>query len=350
MCKRLETNSMAFQLGVHSYGNTPLRDNGRLGPTSQAIRDVLEAIRLAEEVGLDFFGVGEHHREIMPISSPSSVICAAAAMTGRIGLGSAVTVLATEDPLRVYQQYATAAAVAGDPGRIEITVGRGSGSDAFLTFGYSIEDRDSLFEAKLDLLLAINAAERVSWEGPHRAPLRDVLVVPRANSPMKIRLGSGGSPESSVRAGQLGIPISYGILTGTTEHWAGIAEIYREAGQRAGHDPAALEISVGSHGFISKDGPAAKENFYRYESSVLRTVGRPVPDRAHFEANYASGGMTMVGEPDEIADRLVAFQRKLGHSRQTLAMDHGGIPHRDVLRSIELLGTEVAPRVRAELG
>jgi alkanesulfonate monooxygenase SsuD/methylene tetrahydromethanopterin reductase-like flavin-dependent oxidoreductase (luciferase family) len=207
-----------------------------------------------------------------------------------------------------------------------------------------------LYAAKLELLLAVNAGERVTWDGPHRAlPLRDALVVPRADPPMKIWLGSGGSPESSLRAGRLGIPISYGILNGTAEHWASMAATYREAGQSAGHDPATLEVSIAGHGFVAKDGRAAKENFYRYESSVLKTVGIPVPDQDYFDANYAPGGMTMVGEPNEIADRLIAFQRKLGHTRQILQMDLGGVPHREVLRSIELLGTEVAPQVRAEL-
>jgi len=340
---------MTFHLGVYSFGNTPLLDGAGLGPTSQAIRDVLETIRLAEQVGLDFFGVGEHHHHIMPISSPSSVINAAAAVTTRIGLGSTVTVLSTDDPVRVYQQHATAAALA--PGRVEITVGRGSGTASYPLYGYRLEDRDSLFAAKLDLLLAVNAAEGVTWDGPHRAqPLRDALVVPRADPPMKIWLGSGGSPESSVRAGNLGLPIAYGILNGTADHWARVAAAYREAGQRAGHDPARQEVSVAGHGFVSKDGRAAKENFYRYESSVLKTVGWAVPDRAYFDANYAPGGMTMVGEPSEIADRLIAFQHELGHSRQILQMDLGGIPHREVLRSVELLGTAVAPKVRAELG
>jgi alkanesulfonate monooxygenase SsuD/methylene tetrahydromethanopterin reductase-like flavin-dependent oxidoreductase (luciferase family) len=340
---------MTFQLGVYSFGNTPVQDDGGLAPTSQAIRDVLEAIRLAEEVGLDFFGVGEHHRHIMPISSPSSVINAAAAVTTRIGLGSTVTVLSTDDPVRVYQQHATAAALA--PGRIEITAGRGSGTDSYPLYGYRVEDYDSLYAAKLDLLLAVNANERVTWDGPHRdLPLRDALVVPRADAPLKIWLGSGGSPESSIRAGQAGLPIAYGILNGTAGHWSRIAAAYREAGRRAGHDPGALEISVAGHGFVAKDGQAAKENFYRYESQVLKTVGRPVPERAYFDANYAPGGMTMVGEPGEIAERLIAFQREMGHSRQILQMDLGGIPHREVLRAIELLGTEVAPMVRAELG
>jgi alkanesulfonate monooxygenase SsuD/methylene tetrahydromethanopterin reductase-like flavin-dependent oxidoreductase (luciferase family) len=340
---------MTFQLGVYSFGNTPLQDGEGFGSTSQAIRDVLEAIKLAEQVGLDFFGVGEHHRHIMPISSPSSVINAAAAVTTRIGLGSTVTVLSTDDPVRVYQQHATAAALA--PGRIEITAGRGSGTDSFPLYGYRLEDYDSLYAAKLDLLLAVNADERVTWDGPHRAqPLRDALVVPRADSALKIWLGSGGSPESSVRAGRAGLPIAYGILGGTAGHWARIAAAYRDAGRRAGHDPATLEVAVAGHGFIAKDGRAAKENFYRCESRILKTVGRPVPDRAYFDANYAPGGMTMVGEPSEVADRLIAFQRELGHSRQILQMDLSGIPHREVLRSIELLGTEVAPKVRAELG
>jgi alkanesulfonate monooxygenase SsuD/methylene tetrahydromethanopterin reductase-like flavin-dependent oxidoreductase (luciferase family) len=284
----------------------------------------------------------------MPISSPSSVINAAAAVTTRIKLGSAATVLPTDDPVRVYQQHATAAALA--PGRVEITAGRGH-DDPYPLYGYPLSERDSLYAAKLDLLLAVNAGERVTWDGPHRAqPLRDALVVPRADPPMKIWLGSGGSPESSLRAGRLGLPIAYGILNGTAEHWARVAAAYREAGQHAGHDPATLEVSVAGHGFVASNGRAAKDKFYWCESSVLKTVGRPAPDRAYFDANYAPGGMTMVGDPNEIADRLIAFQRQLGHTRQILQMDLGGIPHREVLRSIELLGTEVAPKVRAELG
>jgi len=344
---------MAFELGVYSFGNTPRLDSGGLGATSQAIRDVLEAIKLAEQVGLDFFGVGEHHTQTMPISSPTSVVNAAAAVTSRIGLGSTVTVLSTDDPIRVYQQHATAAALA--PGRIEITAGRGSSTDSFPLFGYRLEDYDSLYAAKLELLLSANADERVTWDGPHRGgPLRDALVVPRAEVPLKIWLGTGGNPQSSVRAGHAGLPIAYGILGGTARSWARIAAVYREAGRRAGHDPGDLEVSVAGHGFIGKDGRQAKDTFYRYESTLMRAAaaerGFAVPDRAHFEANYAPGGMTMVGDPVEVADRLIAFQRELGHTRQILQMDLGGIPHREVLRSIELLGTEVAPRVRAELG
>jgi alkanesulfonate monooxygenase SsuD/methylene tetrahydromethanopterin reductase-like flavin-dependent oxidoreductase (luciferase family) len=170
---------------------------------------------------------------------------------------------------------------------------------------YSPEERDSVYAAKLDLLLAVIASERVTWGGPHRAqPLSDALVVPRADSPLKIWVGSGGSPESSLSAGHLGLPIAYGVLNGTAEHWARIADGYREAGIRAGHDSALLEVSVAGHGFISANGPAAKENFYRYESSVLRTVGHKVPGRAYFDTNYALGGLTMVGDLDEIVGGL----------------------------------------------
>jgi alkanesulfonate monooxygenase SsuD/methylene tetrahydromethanopterin reductase-like flavin-dependent oxidoreductase (luciferase family) len=342
-----------FELGVYSFGNTPRQADGSLGRTSQAIRDVMEAIALAEQVGLDFYGVGEHHTAAMPISAPASVINAAAAVTERIRLGSTVTVLSTDDPIRVYQQHATAAAISH--GRVEITAGRGSSTDSFPLFGYRLEDYDELYASKLDLLLAAAENERVTWSGPHRElPLQDALVVPRADDPIKIWLGTGGSPGSSIRAGAAGLPIAYGILSGNARHWRRVAELYLEAGRRAGHDESSLEISVAGHGFLHRDGRKAKDTFYRHESAVMTAAaadrGFAVPDRASFEANYAPGGMVFVGDPAEIADRLIEFHRVLGHRRHILQMDLGGMPQADVLNSIELLGTEVLPRVRAELG
>lgn len=215
---------MPFELGVYSFGNTPLRPDGSPGSTGEAIRNLIEAIRLAEAVGLDFFGVGEHHTTNMPVSSPTSVINAAAAVTSRIGLGSTVTVLSTDDPIRVYQQHTTADALA--PGRIEITAGRGSSVDSFPLFGYHLEDYDALYAAKLDLLLTVNRQERVTWKGPFRdVPLEDALVVPRARQPLKIWLGTGGNPESysgaSDGAGRAGLRVpasgSGGLLQNRTE-------------------------------------------------------------------------------------------------------------------------------------
>jgi alkanesulfonate monooxygenase SsuD/methylene tetrahydromethanopterin reductase-like flavin-dependent oxidoreductase (luciferase family) len=344
---------VTFELGVYSFGNVPLRSDGSLGSTADAIRNVLEAIRLAEQVGLDYFGVGEHHTRTMPISSPASVVNAAAAVTTRIGLGSTVTVLSTDDPVRVYQQHATASAISG--GRVDITVGRGSSTDSFPLFGYQLADYDALYAAKLDLLLAVNDSERVTWSGPFRdLPLTDALVVPRAEPKLKVWLGTGGNPESTIRAGVLGMPIAYGILSGDALHWRQLAGLYREAANRAGHDPAGLDISVASHGFVAADGAQAKDTFRRHEGVVMaqaaRDRGFAVPDRSFFDQRYSPGGMVFVGDPGEVADRIVTFQRALGHSRQILQMDLGHLPHRELLASIELLGTEVAPRVRAELG
>jgi alkanesulfonate monooxygenase SsuD/methylene tetrahydromethanopterin reductase-like flavin-dependent oxidoreductase (luciferase family) len=305
---------------------------------------VLEQIRLAEQVGLDFFGFGEHHHPQVPVSSPTSVINAAAAMTSTITLSTAVSVLSTDDPIRLYQQ---AAIVSGD--RVEIIAGRGSSTASFPLFGYDVGDYDRLYADKFGLLMAVNARERVSWESPFRPPLKDGLVVPRPDKPLKIWLGSGGSPDSTVRAGSSGLPIAYGILGGTPEHWSQMAQLYRQSGHDADVDPARQEISVASHGFVGRDGLTAKQSFHRHEVASFALAGRAIPTAwDDVKPNYSPGGMVFAGEPMEIAERIVDLHHHLGHRRQFLQMDIGGMPHREVLASIELLGTEVAPRVRAE--
>jgi alkanesulfonate monooxygenase SsuD/methylene tetrahydromethanopterin reductase-like flavin-dependent oxidoreductase (luciferase family) len=267
---------MTLELGVYSFGNTPTGG----GNTAQAIRNVLEAVHVTEQAGLDFFGFGEHHTPSMPLSSPTSLVNAAAASTRRIGLGTTVTVLSTDDPLRVFQQLATAAAIA--PGRVEVVAGRGSSDITFPLFDLDVRNYDMLYRSKLDLLVAANAHDRVTWEGPQRQrPLTDALIVPRPEQPLKIWLGTGGSPESVLRAVELGLPMFLGILGGT---------------------------------------------------------------------NYHPGGMVFAGGPDEIADRILHLHQLLGHSRQILQMDVGGMPHTTFLKSIELLGTEVLPQIRKELG
>lgn len=210
---------MTFELGVYSFGNTPRTADGGYGTTAQAIRDVLEAVRLAEEVGLDFFGFGEHHTRSMPLSSPTSLVNAAAASTRAIKLGTTVTVLSTDEPIRVFQQLATAASIA--PGRIDLVAGRGSSAITFPIFDLDERDYDMLYGSKLELLLALNGHERVTWSGPHRRrPLDGALVVPRPEQPLRIWLGTGGSPESVLRAVELSLPMFLGILGGTPEHWA----------------------------------------------------------------------------------------------------------------------------------
>lgn len=337
-----------FELGAYSFGVAGRNLEGDTVSTAQAVRNMLEQIRLAEEVGLDFYGVGEHHTATMPVSSPAAVINAAAAMTSRITLSTAVSVLSTDDPIRLYQQMATAQIVSN--GRVEIIAGRGSSTDSFPLFGYELDDYDRLYADKLGLLLAIGENERVSWESPFRPPLEDALVVPRPEKPIPIWLGTGGNPGSTVRAGKAGLPISYGILSGTPQRWGQMGALYRQAADQAGADPATLAISVAGHGLVAADGRAAKQTFFRHESAAYAAHGRFAPlTWEEAEPNYSPGGMVFAGDPSEVADRIIDLHRHLGHTRHFFQMDIGGMPQSEVLSSIELLGTEVAPRVRAEL-
>ena len=330
---------MTFELGAYSFGVAGKNLDGDVVSTAQAVRNMLEQIRLAEQVGLDFYGVGEHHTATMPVSSPASVINAAAAMTNRITLSTAVSVLSTDDPIRLYQQMATAQIVSN--GRVEIIAGRGSSTDSFPLFGYELDDYDRLYADKLGLLLAIGEHERVSWESPFRPPLEDALI----------GIGTGGNPGSTVRAAKAGLPISYGILSGTPQRWGQMGALYRQAAEESGVDPSQLAISVAGHGFIAADGQAAKQTFFRHESAAYAAHGRfAALSWEDAKANYSPGGMVFAGDPSEIADRIIDLHRHLGHMRHFFQMDIGGMPHSEVLASIELLGTEVAPRVRAEIG
>jgi alkanesulfonate monooxygenase SsuD/methylene tetrahydromethanopterin reductase-like flavin-dependent oxidoreductase (luciferase family) len=343
---------MTFELGVYSFGNTPRLPDGGRGPTAQAIRDVLEAIQLADEVGLDFFGVGEHHMATMPLSSPTSVINAAAASTSRIKLSTTVTVLSTDDPIRVFQQLATAAAIA--PGRIEAVAGRGSSTITFPLFDHHENDYDLLYASKLELLMAVNAGENLTWTGPHRTrPLHNVTVVPRPEQPLKIWLGTGGSPESVYRAVELGLPMFLGILGGTPEHWARYGHAYRDAWTQAGHPAEQADIAVAVHGFVADTTATAHATYLDHEQRMmadgLAELGRPAPVRSDRSAAFARGGMVFAGSPDEVADRILHLHSLLGHTRQILQMDVGGLPQREFLHAIELLGTKVLPQIHAEL-
>lgn len=343
---------MGFELGVYSFGNTPRTAGGGHGPTAQAIRDVMEAIRLAEDVGLDFFGVGEHHTRAMPLSSPTAVVNAAAAMTSRIRLSTAVTVLSTDDPIRVFQQMSTAAALA--PGRIEIVAGRGSSPVTFPLFDHDEADYDELFESKLRLLLALNASDVVTWDGPHRTrPLIQARILPRPDEPLRIWLGTGGSPESVYRSVELGLPMFLGILGGTPEHWARYGHAYREAWARSGNPAGNADIAVAMHGYVAATDAEARRTYLEFEGRMfeegMAEIGRVAPPPAARAAAYERGGMVFVGGPDEMAERILHLHGLLGHSRHIIQMDVGGMPQHLVLRAIELLGTRVLPQIRAEL-
>jgi alkanesulfonate monooxygenase SsuD/methylene tetrahydromethanopterin reductase-like flavin-dependent oxidoreductase (luciferase family) len=344
---------MTFELGVYTFGNTPRTTEGGYGPTAQALREALEAVHLAEEVGLDFFGFGEHHTRSMPLSSPTAMVNAAAASTERIKLGTTVTVLSTDDPVRVFQQLATAAAIA--PGRIEAVAGRGSSSITFPIFDYDEGDYDQLYASKFEMLLALNAHEQLTWDGPHRKrPLTEALIVPRPEQPLRIWLGTGGSPSSVGRAVDLGVPMFLGILGGTPEHWAQYGHAYRTAWDQVGHPAEDARIAVAVHGFVGEDDHQAKATYLEHEQRMFATgaaeIGRPGMAPSGREAQMEPGGMVFAGGPNEVADRILHLHQLLGHDRQILQMDVGGMPRTTYLNAIELLGTEVLPQVRKEIG
>lgn len=341
-----------FELGVYTFGNTPRTADDGFGPTAQAIRNALEAVQLAEAVGLDFFGFGEHHTRSMPVSSPTALVNAAAASTGKIKLGTTVSVLSTDEPIRVFQQLATAAAIA--PGRIDIVAGRGSSAITFPIFDLDEHDYDMLFSSKFEMLLELNRHEQVTWSGPHRRrPLHDTLVVPRPEQPLRIWLGTGGSPESVLRAVELGVPMFLGILGGTPEYWAQYGRAYRDAWVKVGHPANAADVAVAVHGFVGEDDREAKATYLEYEARMFQTgaaeIGRPARVPAGRAADLEAGGMVFAGGHDQVADRILHLHKLLGHSRQILQMDVGGISHAAFLKSIELLGTKVLPRIRKKL-
>jgi alkanesulfonate monooxygenase SsuD/methylene tetrahydromethanopterin reductase-like flavin-dependent oxidoreductase (luciferase family) len=289
----------------------------------------------------------------MPLSSPTSLVTAAAASTRRIKLGTTVTVLSTDEPLRVFQQLAAAAAIA--PGRIEVVAGRGSSAITFPLFDLDERDYNMLYASKLELLLAANASERVTWSGPHRRrPLDDTLIVPRPDKPLKTWLGTGGSPNSVYRAVQLGLPMFLGILGGSAEHWARYGRAYRDAWAQTGQPAGAADVAVAVHGFVADDDRTAKATYLEHELRMFATgaaeIGRPGLAPTGRDADYEPGGMVFAGGVNEVTDRIFHLHSLLGHTRQILQMDVGGMPHATFLKAIELLGTEVLPQIRKELG
>lgn len=342
-----------MELGVYSFGDVQ-RDpaTGALGSTAQAQRNLLEAIRLSDEVGLDYFGIGEHHTREMPASAATVVLGAAAATTKNIILGSAVTVLSTDDPVRVYQQFATVDALSN--GRAEITAGRGSSTESFPLFGHSLNDYDDLYAEKLDLLLKLNQDERITWEGKFRPSLDDALVVPRPeNGKLPIWLATGGNPNSTLRAAIAGLPVAYAIIGGQAERFAPLANLYRQAVAQVQVPGADTRISVASPGFVGEDAQAAKDLWWKHYHEAFRALGEirgfPAPQRAGFDRDANGGGALFVGSPEEIAERIVALHGAMGHDRHFFQMDLGQLPQKDFLRSIELLGTRVKPLVDAAL-
>ena len=315
----------------------------------QVMRELMEQAALADEVGLDVFGIGEHHRPDYLVSAPAVVLAAMAERTRRIRLTSAVTVLSSDDPVRVFQDFATLDLISG--GRAEIMAGRGSFIESFPLFGQDLQDYDELFAEKLDLLLRLRERERVSWRGRHRPAIEDRGVYPRpVQDPLPVWIAVGGTPQSVARAGTLGLPLAVAIIGGEPERFAGFVELYREAGRRAGHAPERLKVGINSHGYVADDSRQAADEWYPSHAEVMTRIGRergwPPETRAHFEQSRGPRGALLVGSPQDVIDKILFEHDIFRMDRFLMQMTVGSLPHRQVMRSIELYGTVVAPAVR----
>ncbi|MEO8356894.1 MAG: LLM class flavin-dependent oxidoreductase [Chloroflexota bacterium] len=342
-----------FEIGVYSFVElTPDPVTGRLISATERMQNVLETVELADQVGLDVFGLGEHHRPDFISSAPVVILGAAAARTKSIRLSTAVTVLSSDDPVRVFQDFATLDLIS--EGRAEIMAGRGSFIESFPLFGYDLNDYDELFSEKLELLLKIRESERVTWSGKHRAPMDNLGVYPRPQQEqMPIWIAVGGTPESAVRAGKLGIPMALAIIGGMPERFKPFADLYRESARRAGHAASKMKFSINSHGFIADDSQQAAEDYFPSFQAAMNRIGRergwsPV-SRQQFDESRTLRGSDFVGNPDQVIEKILFQHEIFQHDRFLIQLGLGAIPHQKMMRAIELLGTRVAPVVRKEI-
>lgn len=342
-----------MELGLYSFVEAPGASHGgpRVSP-AQRLRDLLAEAALADQLGLDVFGVGEHHRPDYLASAPAVVLAAIAERTRRVRLTSAVSVLSSDDPVRVFEAFATLDLISN--GRAEIMAGRGSFIESFPLFGYDLGDYDSLFEEKLDLLLRIRAEERVTWSGRHRAAIDGRGVYPRPlQSPLPVWVAVGGTPQSVMRAATLGLPLALAIIGGAPSHFEPVVALYRDRARQAGHDPATTPVGINSHAFLADTSQAAANAFYPSYAEVMSRIGRergwPPVTRGQFEAGRSPQGALFVGSPQQVIDKILAQHAGFGHQRFLAQMSVGTMPHEAMLRSIELFGTEVAPVVRREV-
>ncbi|RDV46851.1 LLM class flavin-dependent oxidoreductase [Leifsonia sp. ku-ls] len=336
-----------LELGIDTFGDVTLDADGAPLPQAQVLRNVVAEGVLADRVGLDFFGVGEHHRSDFAVSAPEVVLAAIAGQTERIHLGSAVTVLSSDDPVRVFQRFATLDGVSG--GRAEVILGRGSFIESFPLFGLDLAQYEELFEKKLALFAELRKQQPVTWSGELRAPLHEQSVYPHVeHGPLKTWIGVGGSPESVVRAAHYGLPLVLAIIGGGPMRFQPLTELYRNALEQFGQDTT-LPIGIHSPGFVAETDQEAKDTLWPHYEVMTNRIGRergwPPASRARFEHEAGPDGALVVGSPETVAQKIAYAAKGLGASRFDIKMSNGTLPHEDLMRSIELYGTEVAPRV-----
>jgi probable LLM family oxidoreductase len=341
-----------MQIGIDSFA-AAYDESSRAVSPSERLRNLVEQIEHADQVGLDVFGIGEHHRQEYLDAAPAVILGAAAARTRRIRLTSAVTVLSAADPVRVFQQFATLDLLSA--GRAEMVVGRGSSIEAFPLFGYRLEDYDALFAEKLDLLLKIRDSEHVHWSGRFRPALTGQGVYPRpVQNPLPIWLGVGGTPQSFARAGALGLPLMVAIIGGEPRRFRPLIDLYRETGQRYGHSADRLKLGVHALGYVSETTQEAADEFFPGYARAVTDVGKergwPPVTRAGFDAQRGPHGALLIGNPEEVAEKILRHSEALGGiSRLTFQMNAASLPHAKLMRAIEAIGTRVVPALKGDL-
>ena len=339
-------NGFPFEFGVDTFGDVTRDAEGNLHAQARVLRDVVEQAVIAEQAGIDCFGVGEHHRDDFAIAAPEVMLAAIAARTSRMWLGSAVTVLSTDDPVRVFQRFSTLNAISS--GRAEIILGRGSFTESYPLFGYDLSQYEQLFEEKLELFAALIAGGPVTWDGRTRASLKDQTVYPPLEQgTLRTWVGVGGSPESVIRAARYGFPLTLAIIGGSPQRFRPYVDLYNQALERFGYEPR--PIAVHSPGHVAATDEQAKDELWPHYERMMNRIGAergwPRRGRADFEQDAAHGALC-VGSPDTVAAKITATAKALGLSRFDLKYSHGTLPHDLMTNSLELIGTIVAPRVR----
>jgi len=341
-----------MELGIGMFGDNHYDEHGKPMSAGDRLRELIEEIKLMDEVGIEFFGIGEHHRPDYAVSVPEIVLAAAASVTKKIKLGSAVTVLSSSDPVRIYQSFATIDQISN--GRAELVAGRGSFIESFPLFGYNLNDYNELFEEKLELLLKINEHDRVTWKGKHRAALDNQIVLPRAvNNHLNIWVAVGGTPESVVRAAKLGLPVIFAIIGGNPVQFKPLFDYYRELWDHFGHDPKKLQVGVHMHAIFGENSKQLSDVYYPVYSSQMNRVGVsrgwPPFTREQYEHGRSKEGAYLFGDASEAIDKILYLNEMFGLTRFSAHMDVGGPSHAMLMKSIELFGTKVAPKVREAL-
>ena len=343
-----------MEFGIYTFADMPNADSLKKGADTQLrIKNLLEEIRVADELGLDVFGIGEHHRPDYAVSSPAVILAAAAVTTKQIKLTSAVTVLSSDDPVRVFQQFATVDQLSG--GRAEIMLGRGSFIESFPLFGYDLQDYDELFIEKLDLLLELNKNEKISWKGNFRPSIDGIGVYPRPfHDTLPIWIAAGGTPASAVRAAKLGLPLALAIIGGAPEQFVPFIQLYKDSALKAGTKAENLQLGINSHVYIAGDSQKAGDEFYPSYAGVMNRIGKergwqPL-SRQQFDYSRSERGALLVGSPQQVVEKILYEHELFGHTRFLAQMSLGDMPHDKILRSMELFATEVAPAVRKALG